>query len=691
MLTVSAAHALVGSASIAFSASGRLYTPVLQFLIELDTLRDGSYGGTYDDITAYVQWLTWRNGMSDAYQEVAPPARAQFRIDTSDGEWRQDWRGSEALSNGDFAAWTGDNPNAWTVTGESGSDPYVNEVGQSQLHGGSGTGCCNLYTTGATLSISQAALTIGTRYEVTLNVDAVDPDRAGGIQVKNGSTAVSRLFHEAGIKTFFFTATATSLVLETYGAVDMTLASISVYDVAKYCGTLNKETLLRVQAQAPGGVMTTLYIGQIENAPTAMGEWGDREFTITTECPMQRLLDLTYQPSLLLDTTVDAVISEIFDRGNLPYPYAKSHWILGVEGLSVLGRTTKLFGHAMTDFDTGNTQLPYAGDAENQTGKGTVAQGVIRSMMAAEKGRFFFNTRTGKFTLHNRRRDTRNDTVAESLTFGDLPTVEPANDDVKNIVTVNYEPREVGAARSVIWSMGGLPLTLEAGTRRELTARYTDPDSDKEMGAMDFVVPASGLDYIANTNEDGSGEDVTHKVSIAVEFGGSSATVWLDSDSKCYITTLQLRGTPLRRYDQQSAIVSRGESFYDNGKQANELVSIPAISDPDYAAGVARMLLGRYSGKVTRLAAVGFLAGYEAATAPARAINRSIGDRIRISDTWSGHDRDYIIVGEEHRVAAGSAMFWQVRWILKPQAREVYWRLGIPGHSELGRTTRLSL
>ncbi len=36
--------------------------------------------------------------------------------------------GAELLTNGDFAAWTGGNPDGWNIAGESGSDPAVSEV-----------------------------------------------------------------------------------------------------------------------------------------------------------------------------------------------------------------------------------------------------------------------------------------------------------------------------------------------------------------------------------------------------------------------------------------------------------------------------------------------------------------------------------------------------------------------------------
>ena len=54
--------------------------------------------------------------------------------------------GSELFANGDFSAWTADNPDGWTVLGESGSDPEVSQVGSGESHGGSGSGSANFYS-----------------------------------------------------------------------------------------------------------------------------------------------------------------------------------------------------------------------------------------------------------------------------------------------------------------------------------------------------------------------------------------------------------------------------------------------------------------------------------------------------------------------------------------------------------------
>lgn len=91
--------------------------------------------------------------------------------------------GAEVLTNGNFAAWTGDNPDGWTVTGEVAADPMVNEVGTGQGHGGAGTGFANLYSSGTNLQprLIQTALVTGNWYQRSIVVQIV----AGGIYVQD--------------------------------------------------------------------------------------------------------------------------------------------------------------------------------------------------------------------------------------------------------------------------------------------------------------------------------------------------------------------------------------------------------------------------------------------------------------------------------------------------------------------------
>lgn len=73
--------------------------------------------------------------------------------------------GSELLTNGDFSAWTSDDPDGWTVSGESGSDPAMSEVGSGEDHTGPGSGSANYYSTATPMYMHQSPSTVGAWYQ----------------------------------------------------------------------------------------------------------------------------------------------------------------------------------------------------------------------------------------------------------------------------------------------------------------------------------------------------------------------------------------------------------------------------------------------------------------------------------------------------------------------------------------------
>lgn len=52
--------------------------------------------------------------------------------------------GNELLANGTFAAWTGDNPNSWTVSGEDAAHYVTESAGKARLHGDDGATSFNV-------------------------------------------------------------------------------------------------------------------------------------------------------------------------------------------------------------------------------------------------------------------------------------------------------------------------------------------------------------------------------------------------------------------------------------------------------------------------------------------------------------------------------------------------------------------
>jgi hypothetical protein len=98
--------------------------------------------------------------------------------------------GAELILNGTFAAWTTNNPNNWTVIGESGTNPEISQVGPGEGHGGAGTGRCNFYTSSVALTLRQSVLTVGAWYRLEVVVDTVT---SGSVNVFLGSALVATL------------------------------------------------------------------------------------------------------------------------------------------------------------------------------------------------------------------------------------------------------------------------------------------------------------------------------------------------------------------------------------------------------------------------------------------------------------------------------------------------------------------
>lgn len=94
--------------------------------------------------------------------------------------------GAELLTNGNFSAWTGDNPDGWTVVNESGSDPMVTQVASG---GGAGSGAARLYaSTAINIAIQQAGIaTVGNYYETAINVTAFTGGRLDPVYTATAS------------------------------------------------------------------------------------------------------------------------------------------------------------------------------------------------------------------------------------------------------------------------------------------------------------------------------------------------------------------------------------------------------------------------------------------------------------------------------------------------------------------------
>lgn len=457
---------------------------------------------------------------------------------------------------------------------------------------------------------------------------------------------------------------------------------------ALYYGLINKGTLVRVRATYAASTYT-LFVGKITGINVDAGVY-THEASLQVSDLLDDLLDIEYVPPLQTNVTTGAVLGALFDRGIVALAYTTDYWILGQAGYSELGTTTILLGgSSMVALDPGQTTLAYAGDNAG-TEHGISALGYIRDIVAAEcGGRFFFNSRTGLFTFQGRHYNV-NYTAAFTLTAADIDEVQyRAQEDIVNSINVSFQPRSVGTADSIVWSLDA-PIKLGPDSTKTFTARYRHPDNQSaHVGVINPLVPTLGTDYQGFI--DLTLIDISRDLIVTVNWGGSSAQVQLTNANAHYtmsVRKLTLRGTPITSYAKQTAAVFDVDSYIAYGIHEKN-VTLRALDDEVLATDYANNIIAQFRNGVARAETLTFNANKSAARM-ALAMACTPGTVITIADSSSEHNADYVIVGEAHRVRAGGEHTHDVTLTLKPLARAQYWVLGRVGFSELGTTTILA-
>lgn len=671
-------------------------TPPVTYSLQLDTARDGTFAQAIDDITQY--WIgqsQWNNGMAGSYDEVSPPARLTVQLSNRSGLFDLDYRGDELIVNGDFSSWSAGLPVGWTGGGNADGD--VSEVASSETFGGVGTGAVNIKSEMSPLSsasIAQFILIRTKTYLATVRITASktpDDGSYSGIRIRNGSHTLIQSVSGVGIYQFIFYHNSTSEFGIGVGEIkaDVTIDNASVKEVRPYAA-LTRGMQVRLRATY-NDVTSTLFQGRISQIQPSAGNATEKTISLTIEDAMLELLDAEYAPPLLTAPTADIALQRMFDDAVIRWPYSGSWWLLGVPGHSELDYTTYIYGHDVTNLETGITVFEYLGDVEDR-GDGISAQGYMRDVVGGEAGgRFWFDTRSNKFKFHNRDHDPLNDTVAAVYNEANFDSVTPKfGEDIVNDLTLSYTSRDVGAVGSVLWTLKSIPFLLKNNNKRIFNARYSDATNEQlNVGARTTIPPVAGTDYTANIAGDGSGENYSNKITVSVEASGNSAKVAVFNNSgiDLYITSLQLRGTPITQIEERYQTVD-GASI-----AANELypkvIEVRALDNTSLAEQFGDYIVAKFKDPIFRFETATFNS-LNGETMMDASVNRLIGDKITITDESTNHDRDYIIVGEQHALTIGGDHPRDVIWILKPAERETFWVLEVVGKSELDLTTRLS-
>lgn len=452
-------------------------------------------------------------------------------------------------------------------------------------------------------------------------------------------------------------------------------------------------TLVRLRMRRAGGTWYQLFEGKIADFRTT---WDENRFPVVQVLvtdPVGDLYSAKGTIKLLKNATVDACIESLLQNHFLPWPYGSSYFIIGQ---SLIGGSAVIYGlnSSFYDFETAKTTVPYFGPLtfEATEESNGIQQALLGLTISEAEGRFFWDTRSSQWMFHNRHHDAL---ASATYTFADseYTQVDPVGrGDMFNQVNVNYYRRVEGTAGGIVWSEENPPIRVNGGDEKKITCRYfLSADEDIKLAVLGGLT----VDATVTDDEEGLGNSLATGWSISIEQEPRLARLTLTNNrgGEIYFQSLVLRSiaAPILTYPKDSVLCVDAESGIENEfRNAGQLggardVDAIYMTEEVDAERYGNWLVGQYSQPIERIDRMVFgLLGYLPTTAD-KVLDTCIGDCITTTNTRTGHDTDYIVVGEEHRWSAG---IHNVVWVVRPRARKNYF---IIGSSLIGGTDVIAL
>jgi len=240
-----------------------------------------------------------------------------------------------------------------------------------------------------------------------------------------------------------------------------------------------------------------------------------------------------------------------------------------------------------------------------------------------------------------------------------------SGDQVYNVVKLLTYPRRFDSSVAVLWTLQRA-MKVEAGETVKITGRYRDPDGDAQVSGIDMVTPVATTDYLFNSEDDGSGTNMTASLTVTATYGTNAVEYELTNGAGTdgYVTLLQARGKGVYLYDTVESAAQDDDSIEDYGQRVLS-IDMKYQDDPFEIAGVADDILAAYKTPLTAVNTI-LLCANKSASLMRMFLAFDIGDRIRLTEDVSGlEDEDYFINGVGFDIIKKVIYF---TWYLKPAA-----------------------
>lgn len=457
-----------------------------------------------------------------------------------------------------------------------------------------------------------------------------------------------------------------------------------------YQNLMDRNTPVLVQS-VYGGVTIDHYTGWIESVLPTPGTVAPRRATMLCYGIKNILEKSKVYLELMESVTADQVIDAILQQVGVTPANATGNWILGVANFSELGNKTWLAD--TTDFwtlQTGLQTFPFVADNWED---GVSAMDAIADVVQAERGRAF-QGRSGKYIFWNRAELQTNITSLFSVTDTIFETMDYRyGEHLANVVKIHVQPRTISAGNNeLLWEAEddiAVPTVAPGEQPKVIRANFKSADDGTRIAGRNVKKPNATAGTLAGTGKKGV---KLSRMKMRFEADARSAKISVEvpaqtpgQPSLFTLTTLQVRGQKLTSWKEQELEAVNDESIARRGKQE---YTVPAglLDNLDFAQQVIDYELARRKDPRGEVFAV-TLRNVDQ-TNLIQMLNRTMGDRITVSETQTGHSADYFIIGEQHDLLDGTANY-TVTWFLETAEAGQVWVLGETGFSELGVTTFL--
>lgn len=248
--------------------------------------------------------------------------------------------------------------------------------------------------------------------------------------------------------------------------------------------------------------------------------------------------------------------------------------------------------------------------------------------------------------------------AAASLTYG------------KNIVNdciVTVYPRKYSASTVVIFSLEN-PISIEPDETIEMVVRYRDPDQlAQSITARSTILPESGVDTLANDEDDGSGADRTSDLAVTAVYSAADIAYTLQNAgaTRLYVTKLQARGQGIFFYASLTARSQDTASQAANGYRLLQL-NLRYLEEVTEAAAIAETIVTHAKDVFQEVEAIEVFANASSQTLFG-AMFLDIGDPIEVPVLDAAGSAAVVKHFINGMSWTGQNGYWHVRYTCAPQ------------------------